>query len=59
MIKRPFFTGEHEHRRLLQAVMEIIDEAEKESASHTDVLSLVKHTVTMADCILAIFLNRL
>ena len=38
--------------------MEIIDETEKESASHTDVLSLVKDTVTVVDWILAIFLNR-
>ena len=39
--------------------MKTLYEAEKELASHKDVLSLVEDTFTVADCILAIVLNRL
>ena len=53
------FIDEHEYRGILQEVMKILDEAENELASHTDVLSLVEDTFTVADRILAIFLNRL
>ena len=39
--------------------MKKLDEAEKELALNTDVTSLVEDTFTVADCILAIVLNRL
>ena len=39
--------------------MKKLDEAEKELAFNTDVSSLVEDTFTVADCILAIVLNRL
>ena len=53
------FTDEHECRIILQEVMKKLDEAEKELPLDTDVASLVENTFTAADCILAIFLNRL
>ena len=39
--------------------MQKFDEAEKELASHTHVLSLLEDTFTMEDCIIAIVLNCL
>ena len=53
------FTDEHKYRRILQEVMKKLDEAEKELALYTDVLSLVEDTFIVADGILAIVLNRL
>ena len=53
------FNDEQECKRILQEVMKKLDEAEKKWALNTDVSSLVEVTFTVADCILAIVLNRL
>ena len=58
--KRTFmFTDEDEHRRMLQEVKDILDEVEKELSLHKDVSWLIGDQFSVADCVLAIVINRL
>ena len=53
------FTNEEEHKLLLREVQTILDEIEKELVSHKGYLWLINDEFSVADCILAILLNRL
>jgi len=53
------FSSEDEHKKILQGMKDLLDEIEKELSSHKDVAWLFDDNFSAADCLLAIFLNRL